>query len=59
MNMIFTEFTYFQRDVSEMYTSLHSTELHLILHYGVSILLVLIFAVSNVCAECILGVSNQ
>ena len=46
MSVIFTEFTYFPRDVSETHTSLHSTELQLILHYatlGFSDLIYLIF----------------
>ena len=34
MSVIFTEFTYFPRDVSEMHTSLHSTERQLILRYA-------------------------
>ena len=33
MSVIFTEFTYFPRDVSETHTFLHSTEIQLILHY--------------------------
>ena len=35
MSVIFTKFTYFPRDVSEMHTLLHSTELQLILRYEV------------------------
>ena len=35
MSVIFTEFTYFPRDVSESHTSLHSTELQLILRYAI------------------------
>ena len=34
MSAIFTEFTYFSRDVSETRISLHSAELQLILRYG-------------------------
>ena len=34
MSVIFTQFTYFPGDVSEMQTSLHSIELQLILHYA-------------------------
>ena len=36
MSIIFTEFTYLSRDVSETDTPLHSTELQLILRYGIS-----------------------
>ena len=32
-SVLFTQFTYFQQDVPEMHTSLHSTELQLILRY--------------------------
>ena len=37
MSVIFTDFTYFPQDVSETHTSLHSTELQLILCYALSI----------------------
>ena len=33
LSLVFTQFTYLPQDVSEMHTSLHSTELQLILHY--------------------------
>ena len=37
MSIIFAGFTYFPRDVSEAHTSLHTTELQLILRYGITL----------------------
>ena len=37
-SLVFTQFTYFPQDVSETYTSLHSTELQLILRYDNNLL---------------------
>ena len=35
ISLVFTQFTYFPQDVAETHTSLHSTELQLILRYDV------------------------
>ena len=42
-SLVLTQFTYFPQDVSETHTSLHSTELQLILRYEAEICLLLAF----------------
>ena len=55
ISLIFTQFTYFPQDVSEMHTSFHSTELQLILHSGPDANL--IWVISHICSRC--GLSNK